>query len=519
MFESTRAELATLTAALAARAPDPAGTLALVAELEGLAQSVAAAQQRALVAFEDAQRDADRSDPVAVQAGRCGATVPFEVAQVLHVGTGTSQRRLATARTLVGDFPELLALVGGGDGAGPLSVFGVKVVAEACAGLEVGQRRILDVDLADEVRSSRRAYTVGLLRTAATRRALALDPQAATERARDARASRRGVRLTDPVDGVASLVMTCRAEEALAIWTRLDQTARRTRQDGDPRSLHDLMADLVVDAVVGGAVPVCEPAEAPVWRRDEHGDPPWTASEPPAPDHEGARDADPAPDDPVWDVVDWQRTPSPPTSRPPLRAGPVATRIELQVVLTAQMLLGLDPATPALVRGYGSLPMGAVRDLVADHEAAGGRSVLRALFCDPVDGRLLAMDKQTRRFTGLLGDLVDWRDQHCRLSGARLRHRDHVLDHDRGGRTAAANAQALAVRAHTIKDHPGVTARQQPVETRGDGLDACRAASPDTAWTLPTGQRVVTAPPPALGPGSVTADPFEEAFLHALRVG
>ncbi len=70
--------------------------------------------------------------------------------------------------------------------------------------------------------------TPGELGRAATRRVLAVDPDAAARRVARARRD-RSVRLGDPVDGTAGLYAVLRAEEAVAIFTGLDRTARGMR--------------------------------------------------------------------------------------------------------------------------------------------------------------------------------------------------------------------------------------------------------------------------------------------------
>ena len=85
--------------------------------------------------------------------------------------------------------------------------------------------------------------TPGELGRAATRRVLAVDPDAAARRVARARRD-RSVRLGDPVDGTAGLYAVLRAEEAVAIFTGLDRTARGMRSERRRRCLDTLRADL-----------------------------------------------------------------------------------------------------------------------------------------------------------------------------------------------------------------------------------------------------------------------------------
>jgi hypothetical protein len=103
---------------------------------------------------------------------------------------------------------------------------------------------------------------------------------------------------------------------------------------------------------------------------------------------------------------------------------------------------------------------------------------------------------------------------------------DHLKPHIHGGPTTAGNSQALAKNAHALRDHPGVHVtlqhyqHQPPDDTGPPGRppggppDEAPAGRPDTTlehlsenardieWTLPTGHRYTTEPPPALGHGS-----------------
>ena len=192
---------------------------------------------------------------------------------------------------------------------------------------------------------------------------------------------------------------------------------------------------------------------------------------------------------------------------------PVPVRVEVQVVLGAGALLGLDDE-PGLLRGYGAVPAWVVRDLVGSADRSGAATTLRALFCDPVDGRLVAMDAKTRRFAGGLRQFALYRDQQCRLSGGRIVDVDHIDEHNLGGPTVAGNGQGLGKGAHVVKDHPGVGVAALPTQPVGDGLDHLRAHAPDVEWTLPTGHRHRSTPPPALGPGSHPDQPEPLAPHH-----
>ena len=134
-------------------------------------------------------------------------------------------------------------------------------------------------------------------------------------------------------------------------------------------------------------------------------------------------------------------------------------------------VLGLDDA-PGMLRGYGALPAATIREIVEVAEATGATTRLRGLFCDPVDGRLLAMESAAKLFTGGLRQFCAWRDQTDRLTGSRLSDIDHVHPRSDHGPTTAANGQGLGILTNrVIKQHPDVTVHTLPPVQRGDGLD------------------------------------------------
>jgi len=165
--------------------------------------------------------------------------------------------------------------------------------------------------------------------------------------------------------------------------------------------------------------------------------------------------------------------------------------------MSATTLLGLDDE-PGLLRGYGSVPVEVVREIVDSAKS----TVLRGLFCDPVDGRLLAMDAKTRCFEGGLRQFVIWRDQRCRVTGGRIVDVDHVVEVQDDGATTAANGEGLGKNPHIIKPHYGITVSAEPPDRVDDGVDDLRQHAPTMRWTMPTGHSYEFPPPPALGEGS-----------------
>lgn len=524
-----------------------------VAAQERLAQAAQAAQACDLAALAESV-DLDRP---AELSGTTQKALVVEVAAALGCAALTARAKVFDATRAVAEHRPLLDLLG----TGAVSMAGLRKVLDATAVLEPEKVREVADQLAEDARVD--ALTPGQLGKAAWRRVVAVDPEAAAKRARAARRN-RDVRLGDPVDGTAGIFARLRAEEALAVFKRLDKTARGMRHDGDERSLDTLRADLFVEwltstRMVTPAKPAAAQAAAgaadgnggqpstgtsttpshagdvserddrvpawPTWRSID-GYEPWWWSEPPP----RLPDTDPAPDDPAWDhyldeapdITDPPGDPPGdlPPSRPPDRRLPVG--VELQVVVSAAALLGLTD-DPALLRGYGAVPREVVADLIDAARATGALTSLRGLFCDPVDGRLVAMEQSGRFFTGALRDFELYRDQDCRLTGGTISDIDHRQEVQDGGGTTGRNGQGLGKLAHVVKDHPDVVVEEVPLPRRGDGLDILRVHAPDVEWQLPSGHRYQRRPPPALGHGSrrhARPDPnsvVEQRFAKVLR--
>ena len=523
MFEQVVKGLAQLTgcdrdalSALLERPSSEASTTQLVERIgaaERLAAAVQALQVRDMAAFNAAELAAGDREPVGgdrdPSMDGVSRVVACEVAKACRVAVVTAGTRVATATRAVTDHPEVLALVG----SGRVSMAGLnRVVAETLL-LDPPARPEVDAGLAADAR--RRSLTPGELGRCAARRVLAADPEAATRRVRRARA-RRDVRLLDPVDGTAAVLALLRAEEAQAVWEGLDTAARALRNGGDERALDQLRADLFLEQLLGRSlVPVLGPA--PVWRRQHGVEPAFECTAPPA---DWQQQPDPTLEDSAWDQYAPAAAQAPVSAaeRPPLLGRLQARRdVEVQVVVSLATVLGLDDE-PGLLRGYGAVPADTIREIVDVAGATGGATRLRRLFCDPTDGRLLAMESSAELFRGGLAQFARWRDQHDRLTGGPIGDLDHVRDRRYGGRTAAANAQALGtLNNRVVKNDPRVQVHAVPVEPQHDGLDAYRAHAPDIRWTLPSGQQHVSRPPPALGLGSESQDEPPAASASVLE--
>ncbi|KRE93702.1 hypothetical protein ASG76_14835 [Nocardioides sp. Soil774] len=154
------------------------------------------------------------------------------------------------------------------------------------------------------------------------------------------------------------------------------------------------------------------------------------------------------------------------TGRDPANDAP-AVRVNL--VVGVESLLG-DGTEPGLIPGAGLLPAAFCTDLVRRASAA-AKASLRRLFATPHERALVAMESSSRRFDGLLAELLTLRDGGtCRTPGcnAAIRHLDHVEGAAAGGATHASNGQGLCERCNYLKETPGWTSwvSQTPPDAR-----------------------------------------------------
>ena len=139
------------------------------------------------------------------------------------------------------------------------------------------------------------------------------------------------------------------------------------------------------------------------------------------------------------------------TGAPTIDGRPVP-QISLGVVMTDRALLGGAHDT-AHLDGYGVIPAGLARELLADHLDSGSRAWLRRLYADPETGELVAMDSHQRLFRGRLREAIDLRDQFCRTPwcNSPIRHRDHVTGVVHDGETTVSDGQGLCAQCNYAK--------------------------------------------------------------------
>ncbi|QSE85155.1 DUF222 domain-containing protein [Rhodococcus koreensis] len=140
--------------------------------------------------------------------------------------------------------------------------------------------------------------------------------------------------------------------------------------------------------------------------------------------------------------------------------------VTVNLVLSDETLLA-GGHEAAQLQGFGPVPAGIARQLVADALDDDTETSLQRVYSCPQSGSLTAMESQSRTFPKGLRKLIDLRDQTCRTPwcDAPIRHHDHIRSRRRRGATTADNGSGLCEACNYAKEGDGWTAR--PVHRPG----------------------------------------------------
>ncbi len=140
--------------------------------------------------------------------------------------------------------------------------------------------------------------------------------------------------------------------------------------------------------------------------------------------------------------------------------------VTVNLVLSDETLL-TGGHEAAQLQGFGPVPAGIARQLVADAIDGDAETSLQRIYACPQSGSLTALESQSRTFPKSLRTLIDLRDQTCRTPwcDAPIRHHDHIRSHRESGATSAENGSGLCEACNYAKEAPGWTAR--PVHNPG----------------------------------------------------
>ncbi|HJB10859.1 MAG TPA: HNH endonuclease [Candidatus Brachybacterium merdavium] len=271
-----------------------------------------------------------------------------------------------------------------------------------------------------------------------------LDPDGAVGRHQRARRE-RCVTLRPGEHGMATLSARLPGIDAAQAHKRLSLEAERLRADGDRRGHQAIMADVLVDTILG---------------RDDQMDPTTLDI--------GLIITDRAlfsPDDgEIAQVEGYGAVPA------------EAVREQLRAALR-------DPKAPQEDR-YGP-------------DGPTVRAVLRRLYTHPTSGELVAVESKAKVFPSALARFLRWRDLSCRgpFCNAAIRQSDHIVPRSTGGPTSIDNGQGACAHDNGKEEHFRSVRRIPQPPGGGHRVE----------WTSPNGISRTTSPPPLTRPSRTPA--------------
>ncbi|MDR4534845.1 DUF222 domain-containing protein [Glutamicibacter sp. PS] len=385
------------------------------------------------------------------QGRGCAASVAIARRRGQH----GARRYLENCRMLAEDLPRLAQRFERGD----LSEEQVMVILSTLADVDAEHRRDFDAYLACSPEIYEGAGTKRL-QDLVRQFTCSIDAGAQTDRLHE-RAKRRYVRFHADQDGI-SISGRLPLEDGVVLEKCLRRQAHALRRKGDPRTLEQLMADLLVRRPISG---------------DE-------------------------------------------------AAGlPLPMFMDLKVIMTDRALFQGD-SEPANLEGYGVIPAEYARNLVATRRrqyAQDGAIIpdrselarrlssfpeLQRIYTAPGNKELVAMDSKARAFPDGLKELICVRDLRCRTPycNNRPQHLDHVFAWWLGGETTFNNGDWRCAHCNYAKESPGWRER-----TIRDGPHTIEI-------TTPAGISFRSLAPPATGPElPLSAKEFQQTLQEPFK--
>jgi hypothetical protein len=308
-----------------------------------------------------------------------------EVACAVGLSSNAAGQRVHVARTLLSLFPATVAALE----CGQLQWRHALAMVEFCGDFDTEHAAAIE----QRVLAKADGQTLAQFRRALKRAALVAAPEQARVR-REKAVRERDVQLIPGADGMASVVTTLPALDAVAAYEVINAVAHAgdgaTDAEGNPLGIDARRADAFL-ALLGLGGPL--------------------------------------------DSVGRSR---------------VVRQIELQLVSDLPTWLALAD-NPVELLGYGHLPGAVVRQLRRD----GADIALRRLVADPTTGQLLHFGRKTYRPPRGLREFVQARDRTCRFPGCVRAAKHCDIDHgkawDAGGETSEENCGCLCRRHHRLK--------------------------------------------------------------------
>ncbi|WP_186364094.1 HNH endonuclease [Ornithinimicrobium sufpigmenti] len=217
--------------------------LAVLRELELLTRAAAGVGAGLQVAFYTSQVAAQIADGVA--PSRAGKAVPDDLAQARLTSPYWGSRELTSAKALVQEMPRTLGALR----TGVITALQARVITEATTCVDVADRAEIDERLAPQLAGAS-TREIGALARALV---YEVDPAGFVARARKAAAD-RGVSIRPCPDVMALLSARLPAPQAIACYQSLRTAAEAMKASGDPRTLSQLMADVLFERLTGRTV-------------------------------------------------------------------------------------------------------------------------------------------------------------------------------------------------------------------------------------------------------------------------
>lgn len=433
------AELAWLLEIADLGAIDDHDLVEVVAAWQRMASWAAAGAARAAAALAERPSKNPRWPDAAGQVAE-----PNVAGEEVAMRLGCSRRQ---ARALVRHgraFEGALAWTGDALARGEIDAAKARIVADALEDVPVPVAlAVQDLVLDDAARR-----TPTQLARDVSRALVEIDPDAAAERHA---AARRGRRVDAPrvlPHGMAGIWAVLPATSAVRLDSALGSLARSATTAGDPRTLDQPRADLLVDLTVGSVEGnVAAAALASLGSSGPGGHP----------------EVDEPGEAPESATRGERREP---TARRP------APRTEVRVTVALSTLLGLDDA-PGELAGYGPITAEAARAPARD-------GTWRRIVTDPLSGAVLDVGRTRYRPPADLDEHVRVRDRTCARPGCAAAadscDLDHTEEYHRAhGTTSDGNLAPLCRRDHVVK-------------TDG-GFGLVQVEPGIVEWTTPTGHR------------------------------
>ena len=374
-----------------------------------------------------------------------------EIACALRMPERTADAMIEDSRALATDFPATLeALRAGGIGYRHAQVI-----------LDHGRR--LEPETRDALERAALPIAATTTPSALDRRVRALrdrlDPSAMTERHRRAAAD-RSVDCAGARDGIAWLTAYLPVAQAVAIYSRITETARALQTDGETRTLTQLRADVLSAALLDGDA---ESQDAKSQGAENRG---FENQDVENQDADNQGDSDDA-------------------ARRPGSTAELFRRIRPRVMVTVPVLTLLGAGDePAVIEGYGPIDEDTARLLTAEAPS------MTRLLTHPESRAVLSVGRTKYRVPADLRSWLRVRDGTCRFPhcgrSASNCDLDHTTDWQHGGRTDWRNLAQLCPKHHRLKHHGGWKVTQH------DDTGAL-------TWLSPAGRRYRTSPELRLG--------------------